>query len=121
MVDNDIKNRPDSYGEITVRDRNIDFRRVGNLRVFFEEYAEKLTLHINKIEEWQHGDIVIFGNDRHIGIVSDKRNRIGIAYIIHNGGQPKREGDYLKRGDVTGQYRFDASQINDNIIVLWYE
>lgn len=121
MVDNDIKNRPDSYGEITVRDRNIDFRRVGNLRVFFEEYAEKLTLDINKIEEWQPGDIVIFGNDRHIGIVSDKRNRKGIAYIIHNGGQPKREEDYLKRGDVTGHYRFDASQINDNIIVLWYE
>ena len=120
-TDDDIKNRPDSYGEITVRDRNIDFRRVGNLRVFFEEYAEKLTLDINKIEEWQPGDIVIFGNDRHIGIVSDKRNRKGIAYIIHNGGQPKREGDYLKRGDVTGHYRFDASQINDNIIVLWYE
>ncbi len=121
MVDSDIKNRPDSYDEITVRDRNIDFRRVGNLRVFFEEYAEKLTLDIKKIEEWQPGDIVIFGNDRHIGIVSDKRNRQGIAYIIHNGGQPKREENYLKRGDVTGHYRFDASQIKESVIVKWYE
>lgn len=121
MVDSDIKNRKEAYSEITVRDRNIDFRRVGNLRVFFEEYAQKLTLDITKLDEWQAGDIIVFGNDRHIGIVSDKRNRKGIAYIIHNGGQPKREEDYLKRADVTGHYRFDASQINDDIIVKWYE
>ncbi len=121
MVDSDIKNRPASYSEITVRDRNIDFRRVGNLRVFFEEYAQKLTLDITEINEWQAGDIIIFGNDNHIGIVSDKRNRKGIAYIIHNGGQPKREEDYLKRADVTGHYRFDATKINDEVIEKWYE
>lgn len=121
MVDNDIRERPDAYTEITVRDKNIDFRRVGNLRVYFEKYAVKLSLDPNDIEEWQPGDIVIFGNDRHIGIVSDKRNSEGIAYIIHNGGQPSREEDYLKRAEVTGHYRFDASSQSVIAPVEWYE
>lgn len=121
MVDNDIKERPDSYTEITTRDKNIDFRRVGNLRVYFEKYAKKLSLDPLDIEEWQPGDIVIFGNDSHIGIVSDKRNRSGIAYIIHNGGQHKREEDYLTRANVTGHYRFDASSQSVSALVEWYE
>ena len=105
---------------------NIDFRRVVNLRVF-EEYALSLTLDTDKIKEWQPGDIVIFGNDKHIGIVSDKRNSQGQPYIIHNGGQPKREEDYFKRGEVTeqgrvtGHYRFDASKISDDVLVKWQE
>ena len=32
MVDNDIKNNPNDYPEIEHRDKNIDFRRVNNLR-----------------------------------------------------------------------------------------
>lgn len=121
MVDNDIKERPAAYTKITVRDRNIDFRRVSNLRVYFEKYAVKLSLDPKDIEEWQPGDIVIFGNDRHIGIVSDKRNKNGIAYIIHNGGQPNREEDYLKNAQVTGHYRFDASSQSVSAPVQWYE
>lgn len=55
------------------------------------------------------------------GIVSDKRNRDGQPYIIHNGGQPNREEDYLKRGEVTGHYRFDAMLIDPSILVAWTE
>ena len=62
------------------------------------------------------GDIVIFGNNNHIGIVSDYRNKHGITYILHNGGQPIREEDYLKRGKVTRHYRFDASKIDSSVI-----
>lgn len=40
------------------------------------------------------GDIVIFGTT-HIGIVSDKRNKDGVPYLIHNAGQPLREEDAL--------------------------
>ena len=54
---------------------NIDFRRVGNLYVFFHKYAESLTLDISKIEEWQPGDIVVFGSMKHIGIISDKKKQ----------------------------------------------
>ena len=58
-----------------------------NLRVFFERYAESLTIDPCEIAEWQPGDIVTFGGS-HIGIISDKRNRDGIPYLIHNSGQP---------------------------------
>jgi len=119
MIDNDAAARPEAYPNIKRRDKNIDFRRVGNLHVFFAEYATPLTLDINAIGQWQPGDIVIFDNDKHIGIVSDKRNRFGHPYIIHNGGQPKREEDCLYRSNVTGHYRFDASKIPEEILVKW--
>ena len=118
MIDNDIKNNQVEY-DIPVIDRNIDFRRVVNLRIFFDKYAQTLTNDINKIEEWMPGDIVIFGKNKHIGIVSNYRNKDGIAYIIHNGGQPIREENYLVRAKVTKHYRFDASKIDDNLLFPW--
>lgn len=121
MVDKDIAARAESYTAITKPDSNIDFRRVVNLRVFFEEYAVSLTLDTSDIAEWQPGDIVIFGNDKHIGIVSDKRNSDGEPYIIHNGGQPVREEDYLKRAAPTGHYRFDASLVSEEMLLPWQE
>lgn len=121
MVNNDIIDRPEAYPWIEEPDDNIDFRRVVNLRVFFEKYAVSLTLDTKQIEEWQPGDIIIFRDDGHIGIVSDKRNKNGRTFIIHNGGQPKREEDYLKRGVVTGHYRFDASLIDEDVLVAWDE
>ena len=121
MVDYDVSLRPEAYPAIEKRDNNIDFRRVVNLRVFFEEYAISLTVDTDEINEWQPGDIVIFNNNKHIGIVSDKRNADGQPYIIHNGGQPMREEDYLKRGNVVGHYRFDASLVNPFILIEWSE
>lgn len=117
MIDADIRSSPQDYPNIKTPDSNIDFRRVKNLRVFFEKYAVSLTLDIEKIEEWQAGDIVIFGDDKHIGIISDKRNRDGQPYVIHNAGQPNREEDYLKRADVTGHYRFDASLLKNDFCI----
>ena len=119
LVDQIQANSPDEYPAADPRDKNIDFRRVRNLRVFFEKYAQKLTLDTDKIEEWQPGDIIIFSNDKHIGIVSDKRTKDGKTYIIHNGGQPMREENYLKRGVVTGHYRFDASKIDESVLIGW--
>ncbi len=119
MVDQDITTRPEAYPLVEKPDNNIDFRRVRNLRIFFEEYAISLTLDIEEITEWQPGDIVIFENDKHIGIISDKRNRNGKPYVIHNGGQPNREEDYLDKSTVTGHYRFDASKIDESVLVKW--
>lgn len=119
MVDNDIRRRPEAYTEIKKPDIDIDFRRVRNLKVFFDKYAEKLTTDISKISEWQAGDIVIFNNDKHIGIVSDKRNSKGVTWIIHNGGQPQREEDYLKRAVVTSHYRFNASKTENSVLASW--
>lgn len=120
MIDKDIENNRDDY-DIEIVDRNIDFRRVVNLRVFFDKYATTLTNDINDIDEWMPGDIVIFGNNKHIGIVSNYRNSSGISYIIHNGGQPVREENYLVRAKVTKHYRFDASKIDNNVLVAWGE
>ena len=111
LVDEDIKNNISLYPRVDGnRDTNIDFRRVPNLKVFFERHAVSYSLDPTKIMEWQPGDIVIFGND-HIAIVSDKRNRDGITYIIHNRNQPNREEDalvsYNKYKAISGHYRFE--------------
>jgi len=119
MVDSDIRRRPEAYPHAAVPDHRIDFRRVPNLHVFFREYATELTTDITAIEAWQAGDIVIFGRDQHIGIVSDRRNAAGQPYIIHNSGQPLREEDYLPRSNVTGHYRFDASLIEAEVLAAW--
>ena len=109
MVDEDIKNNVDEYPRVNGKpDPNIDFRRVPNLKVYFERNQISLTTDLSKIEEWQQGDIVVFGNS-HIGIISDKRNKNGISYLLHNAGQPLREEDvleiYNKYNPITGHYR----------------
>lgn len=119
MVDADIRLRPASYPHIEKADANIDFRRVTNLHIFFEEYAIPLSTDIEAIESWQPGDIVIFNNDKHIGIVSDKRNKEGHPYILHNGGQFQREEDMLWRSEVTARYRFDASRLPSNVALVF--
>jgi len=118
MVDTDIKNNQDDY-DIDIIDSNIDFRRVVNLRVFFDKYATTLTNDIYDIDEWMPGDIVIFGNNKHIGIVSNYRNSDGVAYIIHNGGQPVRDENYLVRANVIKHYRFDSSKVDKDILISW--
>lgn len=105
LVNNDIEKNRDKYNIDTI-DKNIDFRRVSNLKVYFQNNAIALTNDINKIEEWQGGDIVIFNN--HIGIVSDKSNKKGITFIIHHANpfQKNYEEDILEsRNDIIGHYR----------------
>lgn len=120
MVDADIAARPWAYPHIETPDPNIDFRRVKNLSIFFKTYAQSLTTDITDISQWQPGDIVIFGDDVHIGIISDYRNADGVAFVLHNGGSnPDREEDALSHDVVTGHYRFDASQIDPSILRAW--
>ena len=118
MVDADVRERPEAYPHIEKPDANIDFRRVTNLHIFFEHYAKAQTTDIDAIAEWQAGDIVIFGKNKHIGIVSDRRNAKGQPYILHNGGQFQREEDYLPRANVTAHYRFDASVLSEEAIAF---
>ena len=105
LVFEDVKEHRDWY-LIEVIDKNIDFRRVRNLKVYFEKHAISLTKDIEEIEQWQGGDIVIFEN--HIGIISDKRNKKGIPFVIHHAGiyQREYEEDILSsRKDIVGHYR----------------
>ncbi len=119
MVDKDIMESIDDYSEVKVRDNNIDFRRVKNLKVFFDKYAQILSIDIDKIQAWQAGDIVIFEDAKHIGIVSNKRNKKGHPYIIHNGGQIRREEDILFKTKVLSHYRFDASLVDKDFLIKW--
>lgn len=110
LVADDIATNPNDY-DILEPDRNIDFRRVKNLKVFFRNHAISLTLDVNDIEEWLGGDIVIF--KQHIGIVSDRRNKNGIPYVIHHNDpmQKSYEEDVLeKRSDIVGHYRISEQQ-----------
>lgn len=109
LVDEDIKNNIAEYPRTKGKsDPNIDFRRVPNLKKYFQRHANSLTNDISEIKEWQPGDIVVFGTS-HIGIISDKRNKKGIPYLIHNASQPLREEDALEQWDqyekITGHYR----------------
>ena len=122
MVDADIAARPWAYPNVETADPNIDFRRVSNLSVFFRSYCQSLTTDIYDISQWQPGDIVIFGSDAHIGIISEYRNKDGLAFVIHNGGANlDREEDALTHDTVTGHYRFDASLIDPSILRAWDE
>lgn len=121
MVDQDITAYPEDYPWIITPDSAIDFRRVKNLAVFFERYAQSLSTDPKDIGEWQPGDIILFRDNKHIGIVSDLRTRRGRAYIIHSGGFPqfRREEDYLKRATVSAHYRFDASTVASEMLICW--
>ena len=105
LVNEHIKTNRNLY-DIDVIDKNIDFRRVQNLKVYLDNNAIALTNDINKIKEWQGGDIVVFKN--HIGIVSDKRNKKGIPFIIHHANPYQRyyEEDILEyHNNIIGHYR----------------
>ena len=106
LVNTDINTHSERYN-IEVVDKNIDFRRVRNLNIYFKNNSISLTTNINEIDEWQAGDIVVFKN--HIGIISDKRNSKGIPYVLHNGSPYQRhyEEDILKKKekDIIGHYR----------------
>ena len=102
-MDEDIKNNLEDY-DITTIDPNIDFRRVKNIKVFLDKYAQKLTNDAEEYEKWQGGDIVVYPN--HIAIVSDKRTKDGLNYIIHHDGGLKYEENALKEKEIIGHYRF---------------
>ena len=105
LVDEDIKNNRNDY-DVDIVDKKIDFRRTQNLNIYFRHAAISLTTNINNIEQWQGGDIVVFKG--HIAIVSDKRNKRGIPFIIHHEHpyQFRYEEDILEqRNDIIGHYR----------------
>ena len=108
LVDADITANRDAYPFIPIQDSNIDFRRVNTLDTFFRRHAQELTCSFDNPEDWQGGDIVIFGERDHIAICSDRRNRDGIPFIIHHGNpiEDAVEKDQMDRLEVTGHFRW---------------
>ena len=107
LVNEDIISNNEKYN-IDIIDKNIDFRRVKNLDVYFKNNSITLTTDLSSIEEWQGGDIIVFKD--HIGIISDKRNRNGVPFLIHHANpiQINYEEDVLELYDkdyIIGHYR----------------
>lgn len=105
LVSADIAAAPDLY-PVETPDKQIDFRRVRNLKVYFKRHAQALTTDIQEIAQWQGGDIVIW--EGHIGVLSDSRNRKGMPFVIHHANpfQLSYEEDILESwGTIVGHYR----------------
>jgi uncharacterized protein YijF (DUF1287 family) len=105
LVHQDIMDHRSEYAIDTV-DQNIDFKRVVNLRVYLKRHATQLTNDIYEIDQWQGGDLIVF--EKHIGIVSDKRNKEGVPFIIHHAStfQKRYEQDIVETmAEVVGHYR----------------
>ncbi len=114
LVDADIRAVPQQYPRAKNPDPNIDFRRVPNLKTFFQRHGTSLTTKIlpqdrENLALWQAGDIVTFTNPDHIAILSDQRNEEGIPLLLHNDGPVASESDHFMywygRG-ITGHFRF---------------
>ena len=111
LVDNDKRAAPEIYFGVPP-DKNIDYRRVPNLAVYFSRHATALTTDTSAIEQWQGGDILIFDDD-HIGIVSDRRNASGVPYLIHHAHPMQRhyeENTLASYSNITGHYRVGTWQ-----------
>ena len=91
LIDKDIKNNTKLYSRVEGRpDPNIDFRRVPNQDIFFSRNCVSLITKVKardeeNLKQWQPGDIVVFVKGyEHVGIISNKRDKNGIPYVIHN-------------------------------------
>lgn len=124
MLNADIDKHLEDYDNIENKpDPNIDFRRVKTLKPFYDKYLTNLEIKLTDPSQWQPGDIVIFETStyKHIGILSDKRNRNEYPLVIHNTGQENREENFITYLPITGHYRFDASKIAPDLLIPWEE
>lgn len=97
---------PRTWG-LRATDRNIDHRRVPNLRAWLSRRGAALPVPPGA-SGWRPGDIftsLIGGTGTHIGLVSDRRGPNGWL-IIHNIGAGTREEDGLLAWPITGRYRW---------------
>lgn len=114
-IDADIKASPAAYPRLAGKpDRNIDFRRVPNQSAFFRRHASVLGTTFNpaapaSLTHWLPGDIVVFKGPDHIAIISDKKTRKGVPYLLHNDGPWASEADdfekWAERG-IVAHYRW---------------
>jgi uncharacterized protein YijF (DUF1287 family) len=99
---------PKNWG-LSRPDKNIDHRRVPNLRTWFKRKGYEVPLPKDKDgAKFLPGDIVtctVPPNLPHVMIVSDKKSEAGVPLIIHNIGGGTVEADLLFNFPLTGLYR----------------
>ncbi len=115
LVHEDMRANFASYPKIwglKSTDRNIDHRRVPNLRVFFTRHGQSLPLSENPAD-YLPGDLVTWnlnksGSLPHIGIISDQKSPEGVPLVVHNIGAGPQIEDMLFDYKMTGHYRYMA-------------
>jgi uncharacterized protein YijF (DUF1287 family) len=99
---------PTTFG-LKSTDRNIDHRRVPNLRVFFERKGKSLPI-TDEATDYRPGDILTWdlnASQTHIGIMVDVPSATPGRYLImHNMGQGPKMEDILFAWKITGHYRY---------------
>lgn len=110
LVHNDMNKNFAEYPNIwglKAPDKNIDHRRVPNLRVFFKRQGAELIVP-SRYQDFKAGDLITqtIYDRPHIGIISDKLSAIGNPLLIHNVGNGTEENDFVSRFEITGRYRF---------------
>jgi len=125
-MDTDIRKNTRDYAKgVVTPDPNIDFRRVKNQYVFFKKYAKSLTTEVkpyNKknLYEWQAGDIVVLSKGEHVAVISDKRRKDGVPYILHNASTFAKEENVLlkwsRNGRIIGHFRFPSEKSFDGAL-----
>lgn len=109
LVHDDMKTAFPQYPKIwglKRPDRNIDHRRVPNLKKFFTRKHQTIPL---AEKDYRPGDIItctVPPHLPHIMIVSDKKNQEDLPLVIHNIGGGTREEDRLEDFPITGHYRW---------------
>lgn len=91
-------------------DRNIDHRRVGNLRRLFARVGAEVA----SSGPFLAGDIVsvmLPGNLPHVMILSDRVGASGQPMVLHNIGAGAREEDSLGAYPMTGHYRLTPAAL----------
>lgn len=112
MIDADIVKHPSAYPlPDGMADANIDFRRVVNLKVYFDRHWQSLTTDTAAIDQWQPGDVVVY--EGHVAVVSDRRNEAGTPFIIHHAGHGAFEEDALGYKTIIGHYRMPEKLVSD--------
>ena len=114
LVHEDMKNNFSVYPKIwglSRTDRNIDHRRVLNLRAFFKRHGKSLSISDNP-NDYKPGNLVTWnlksnGSLPHIGIVTNMySNNKKRPIIMHNMGRGQVLEDMLFDYEITGHYRY---------------
>jgi uncharacterized protein YijF (DUF1287 family) len=103
----DFSAYPKNWG-LSRPDKNIDHRRVPNLRAYFKRKGIVLPVK-NVAGRFQAGDLVtctVPPNLPHVMIVSNRKTAEGVPLVIHNIGRGAREEDVLFTYPLTGHYRW---------------
>lgn len=110
LVHEDMRKHFSKYPKIwglTRADRNIDHRRVPNLKTYFKRRGWSLAVSKKK-QDYHPGDLVtctVAQRLPHIMIVSDRKDADGVPLIIHNIGSGVKEESRLFEFPITGHYR----------------